>query len=358
MKKLLIAIIFLITINIVCASTLTQITSDAEDHYYPGSAAGISTMIYTCGNYVCTDVRGGGSETVISSAGAYAPDINSEGEIVYILSDGSYDQVYKYVSGVETQLTTSAYDKSWYADACPDGDTVVYWADPAGFLTTNHIYKVSISTGTETQLTSASFPIDDGPGVNYDGILDCGNTDVVFSRYDGSNWQIAKVPIAGGAVTVLTSNGWDSGDPQWNSDYSKITYWGFDLANSGYATILTMNSDGSGQTGHTGASNYYYPFYCPDGTLYAFRNGPGTADFLAQILPSVSDLYSAVYDYPSCALSPGHDIFFSQNDGLNDQIWQDNYPDQSDPVPEFSTITLLLAALVALGGIFAFRKYR
>ncbi len=354
MRQLLLLAILLLAINLVCAAPL-QITTDSEFHANPDSASGITTLVYVCDNYVCKDVRGGGSETIISSSDANYPDINADGEIVYRLFDGLYYQVYKNIGGSETQLTTSSWNK-YYPDTCFDGDTVVFWGDDGGGY--NHIYKTSISSGGETQLTSGSF--DDGPGAQNDGIINCGDTDVVFARNDGSNWQIAKVPIAGGAVTMLTSSSWDKGDPDWNVDYSEIAYWGYDFLNSGFATIHTMTSSGGSDTARTsGANNYYYPFYCPDGTLYAFHNEVLGTDYLSQILPSVSDLYAAAYSFAACDSVASYDIFFTQNDGTYDQVWQDHGGDANGgPVPEFSTMTLLLAALVALGGIFAFRRYR
>ncbi|MCX6708527.1 MAG: hypothetical protein NTW67_02660 [Candidatus Woesearchaeota archaeon] len=217
---------------------------------------------------------------------------------------------------------------------------------------------MKISDGTVTQLTSGAF--DDGPGSNWAGIIDCGSTDVVFSRFDGSNWQIAKVPIATGAVTMLTSNIYSSENPRYNDDYTKIVYSGYVSASD----IISSNSDGSNVVIHTtapGITGYYLPMFCPDATdtIYAIHHDVSHVDWFTQITPVPTDLYLSTQDPPQCYTSPGYDYFFTQNDGSNDQFWEEDFDDPPvGLVPEFSTITLLLAALIALGGIFAFRKYR
>ena len=340
----------------------TQITSDAEDHYSPESAAGQNAVVYTCGNTnICSDVRGGGSETIISStSNAYHPDINSEGEIAYGQPNGSYNVIYTYISGVESQLNTGK-NNSYNPDMCPDGDTIAYYrkAGDARY----HIFKVVISTNVSTQLTSGAFI--DGEGVNSEGIIDCGDTDIVFTRctvgYGYCN--IAKVPIAGGAVTNLTtddgSNSFDT--PQWNVDYTKVVFTGNWNPTGGNVTVFTVDANGANFANiTTGWSNYFWPFTCPNAT-YAVRRDAGFNYYISQIQPSIlDDLDTTVYDYPSCDAVASFDIFYSKNDGSNDQITQEHFADPPGPglVPEFSTITLLLAALIALGGIFAFRRYR
>ncbi len=353
MKKLLISILFAIVIFSTCvmASTLTQITSGV-DFWDPFTAPGNSLVVASCySSSICTVPRGGGSITTISNAGWW-PQITGNGTIVYIKNDGSYDQIYKNESGVETKLTNDAYDK-WRIDLCPDDATIAYYAYINAQNTS--IYTIPIAGGSPTRLTFGY--IDGSGGYSYEPI-DCGNTDIVFTRDDSGNYRIAKVPITGGSVTYLTTVAeGDSDTPSWSKDFAKITY-----QNQSSSSIMTMNADGSNKVRETTSGTYYNPFYCPDGTLYAVKD-VGANYNVTRILPSELNIHQTENNwyFPICVSVSSHDIFFIEDNGTYWNLWQDHYddpPGPSDPVPEFSTITLLLAALVALGGIFAFRRYR
>ncbi|MCX6708528.1 MAG: hypothetical protein NTW67_02665 [Candidatus Woesearchaeota archaeon] len=143
MKKifLLLILILLLCINIAVAAPV-QITSNAVDHYWLHSAPGLNTIVYstyltgppTWEDQVVKDVRGGGSATAIGTVDNSYPDINTNGDIVYVGGDG---EIYKYVGSTETQLTSSGYSK-YNPDTCPDNTYAVYWADNGSGY--NHIY--------------------------------------------------------------------------------------------------------------------------------------------------------------------------------------------------------------------------
>ena len=350
----------------------TQITSDSENHYEPDGAPGIQNITYVCVNgtdyRVCSDVRGGGSERVISPDiydfnDTDSPDINVDGEFMYLQPNNTgwnWDQVYVNVNGVEWELTHDNTTK-YSPVACTDGDTIIFSATNATD-SRDHMYKVLISSGVLTQLTFGN-TFDDGTGNNWDYRYDCGDTHAVFTRCSSSRCNIAKVPLAGGAVVNLTA---DTGsnyftDPQWNADYTQVIFTGY-LGPGWSDTVFTVNSDGTGITNLTDTYKMYWqPFFCPDGTAYAiYRPTPGNYN-MSQVLPNVTNnLDVTIYDYYSCDSVASHDVFYVQNDGSYDQVLQQHFQDEEPvlPVPEFTSLTFLLAALFALGGMFALMRYR
>lgn len=353
----------------------TQITSGAIDHNDPDSAPGVNTIVYTVYNasifdyVVATNVRGGGNEINIStdptSYGVDSPDITVDGEVVYLRANDTgwnWDQIYVNVGGVETEITHDNTTK-YNPVACPDGDTIIFSATNSTD-NADHMYKVLISSNVLTQLTFGTV-FNDGQGNNWNYRYDCGDTHAVFTRCSipFSRCNIAKVPLAGGAVVNLTA---DSGsnyfeDPQWNADYTQVIFTG--ALGPGWAnTVFTVNADGSGITNLTNTyKNYWQPFYCPDGTAYAVhRPTPGVYN-ISQVLPNLTDnLARTNYGLYGCTEYGSHDIFYTLNDGSDDQILQQHFQDPPEPytVPEFTSLTFLLAGLIAIGGMFALRRYR
>jgi Tol biopolymer transport system component len=139
-------------------------------------------------------------------------------------------------------------------------------------------------------------------------------------------YQIFKANVTGAGPEIQITNctcGGNCGceDASWSPDGTELVLSYYDGSNYQVATVSSTAVNGAPTVLTSDALDHTLPYWSPDGTKIVFEHD---------------------------MLGPG-------------QIGVYNLTGPSPPVfniPEFSSITLLLAALVALGGVFAFRRYR
>ena len=131
----------------------------------------------------------------------------------------------------EIPLTSDSYghfEPQW----SPDGNWVAYYRwDATGNW---QIYKVPSAGGAETPLTSDSYT-HNNPQWSPDG-----NWIVYYKNDATGNWQIYKVPSAGGVETPLTSDNYGHDRPQWSPDGNWVVYYKNDA--TGYNQIYKVSS--------------------------------------------------------------------------------------------------------------------
>ncbi len=362
MKKVIVyVLVFMLLAQVVLAGDLFQLTDDTNENYYPTYYDSSNYVFYNCNIWdTCYSNPGDtNSKTPLSTlfpeTYIWYPYAYNSNSIIAVSEEAvTYDEeMFKFtIGGSSAQITFDNDIDKERPTMCSDGHTFVFCGRTSGG--NYNVYKGDINApGLSTQLTT------ENKECFYNGYpADCDNTYAYYVCSYGLFNQICKTPLAGGARTLLTTDDAQHTAPVLSQDGTKILF----SANTGggFAKIYEMNLDGTGLTklSTDDSKNHEFPFQCPDGIVYSSRETI-SGDRLAIVGGAIL--------YPDITLGWGpmvcglgsQNIFFTGLDTQNDQqIFQDYTGDPSDPVPEFSTITLLLAALVALGGIFAFRRYR
>ncbi len=365
MKKILLLLAFLLSVGIVCAQE-TALTSDGNSKYTPMWSPDDTTILYTYQDLVDlqigtvttagvqTNLTTDATDLYFKDFPVWSPD---GADVAFQKVNGTKYQIFKMDVGsqVQTRLTSNtAYDHN-RAEYNPAGTLIAYYIDPT-FANNNQIAVVSSAGGAETNLTSKAYDHEvprwnnAGTRLVYEaysslagniqiGIVDSNGANetnltsfaedhevpqwspddawVVYSRYNSTsnNYELWKVPSAGGAeVQILADPSFSLYNPQWSSDGSTILYVKTDWATG---AIYTVSSSGGVPTSIiSDAFDNQVPQYNSDDSRIAFTKNDATG-------------FNQVYDY----------LF--GNGG---------------PVPEFSTVALILAVLVGLAGIFVVRR--
>ncbi|MBA3870078.1 MAG: serine/threonine-protein kinase [Anaerolineae bacterium] len=128
------------------------------------------------------------------------------------------------------------------------------------------IYKMDLTTGTETRLTTDEH-VDDYPAVSPDGKT------VVFQSDRDGDFDIYAMDIDGNNVRQLTNNTVLDNVPSWSPDGKQIIF-SSDTRNDGTFDVYSMQPDGSGlQQIFSNSQRNSHPRYNPDMTELVFTTG-------------------------------------------------------------------------------------
>lgn len=133
----------------------------------------------------------------------------------------------------------------------PDGKTLAYvgWEKDAQGNTTTEIYTIPAAGGTDTQIGSASYPVD-GPEISPDGEWIYYNSEEAATQ--PGHAQIFRMRLDGSDREQLTHDGRVNWFPHFPADGSIIAYISFPEGTLGHPAdkdviIRTMNPDGGNQ---------------------------------------------------------------------------------------------------------------
>jgi len=128
------------------------------------------------------------------------------------------------------------------------------------------IYKMDLSTGTETRLTTDEH-VDDYPAVSPDGKT------IVFQSDRDGDFDIYAMDIDGSNVRQLTNNTVLDNVPSWSPDGKQIIF-SSDTRNDGTFDIYSMQPDGTGlQLIFSNQQRNSHPRYNADMTELVFTTG-------------------------------------------------------------------------------------
>lgn len=123
---------------------------------------------------------------------------------------------------------------------------------------------------------------------------------ILFSEYDGSNYDLFTVCPDGSQLARITSDPADDVDPSWSVDGTHIA---FSSSRSGHFQIYQMAADGSGVTALTTDFENLKPVWLPDGKHIAFRTDDGKGTFWWRVLDLETSELSTITE-------PSFDFFF------------------------------------------------
>jgi hypothetical protein len=186
----------------------------------PGSGASLSPdgskLAYTNATGVATCAVASCTPTVVATGGsdpAWSPDGQ---KIAYVLGVTPHIHTMNSDGTGDTDLTASATDAEepvW----SPDG-TQIAFASKRGSSTDFEIWKVPAAGGAETQLTTASASIDRQPAWSPNG------STIAFQSDRTGSTQIFSIPAAGGSLTQVTNDGSADTAPVFSPDSTTIAF--------------------------------------------------------------------------------------------------------------------------------------
>jgi len=123
---------------------------------------------------------------------------------------------------------------------------------------------------------------------------------IVFTEYDGLNYDLFTVCPDGSQLVKITSDPADDVDPAWSADGTRIA---FSSSSSGHFQIYQMAADGSGVTALTADFENLKPIWLPDGRHIAFRTDDGKGMFWWRVLDLETSELTTITE-------PSFDFFF------------------------------------------------
>lgn len=201
----------------------------------------------------------------------------------------------------------------------PNGRALVYTVIESD---ATPIMLVDLATGAQRTLTGgrATQTQDYAPVVTPDG------REVLFARNTPAGTDVYRLPLSGGTATRVTSSrGKDSGSPTVSPDGSRVA---FTSNRSGNITVYVADMDGTNvevlTPGGTGEKQPDTPDWSPDGKHVAYMVGLGgsqqimTVDVKTQATRQITE--SGRNDDPSWAPDSRHIVVTSTRGG-NSQLW-------------------------------------
>ena len=160
----------------------------------------------------------------------------------------------------QTRLTNNTPGE-FFPAISPDGQRIVFYADPGGV--SNEIYVMNSDGSNQTRLTTNTVN-DSNPAFSPDG------RKIVFQSDRDGNFEIYVMNADGSNPTRLTNNADGDFYPAFSPDGRKIA---FTSSRDGNFEIYVMDADGSNQTRLTNnAVDDAFPAFSPDGQLIAFES--------------------------------------------------------------------------------------
>ncbi len=151
---------------------------------------------------------------------------------------------------------------------------------------------------TETPAIETTVPVSTEAAPTAATAGDCKR--IVFSEYDGSNYDLFTVCPDGSQLARITSDPADDVNPSWSADGTRIA---FSSSRSGHFQIYQMAADGSGVTALTADLENLKPIWLPDGKHIAFRTDDGKGTFWWRVLDLETSELTAITE-------PSFDFFF------------------------------------------------
>lgn len=202
---------------------------------------------------------------------AWSPD----GKAIAFLSDrtGDNEIYWMHANGTgQTRLTFDPGDDenpTW----SPDGSKIAFISNRDGDY---EIYVMNSDGSGVTQLTFNAL-VDIRPAWSPDG------SRIAFARGTdfGSSLEIWIMNADGTDATQLTFNGYQEAQVEWSPDGSKILFRREYPLGSGWAELLTMNPNGTGETNVTNTASVYEGEgdFSPDGASIVFNSNESDASF-------------------------------------------------------------------------------
>ena len=176
---------------------------------------------------------------------AFSSDRNGNNEIYVMDTDGTN----------QVNLTNNS-GGDWGPSWSPDGSRISFHSLRDG---NREVYIMNADGSGQTNLSQ-------DPGE--DKYSSWGGSKIVFSSFNAGDNDIYIMDTEGVGRTNLTNNGIGESNPFWSPDGTKI---GFNRSSN----IWKMNSDGTGETQLTSASNDLWASWSPDGSKIAFSRVVG-----------------------------------------------------------------------------------
>jgi len=157
---------------------------------------------------------------------------------------------------------------------------------------------VTTQAATETAAIEATVPVSTEASSTAADAGDCKR--IVFSEYDGLNYDLFTVCPDGSQLVQITSDPADDVDPTWSADGTRIA---FSSSRSGHFQIYQMAADGSGVIALTADFENLKPIWLPDGRHIAFRTDDGKGTFWWRVLDLETSELTTITE-------PSFDFFF------------------------------------------------
>jgi Tol biopolymer transport system component len=184
----------------------------------------------------------------------------TSGSVTFDTSGSSVDTVLGVYTGSSVNGLTVVASND---DTSSDGYSLVSFT-----ATANTIYYIALDTydgaGSPGPMT-----LNWQPGAPAPTPTPATSGRIAFGSAHGNTMQVFIMNGDGGAHTRLTDKTYDSHEPLWSPDGTKIAFRTF---RDGQSEIYSMNPDGSNQIRLTNSSGSLYPSWSPDSTKLVFSS--------------------------------------------------------------------------------------